>query len=918
MEVLVYRQSDFNKILRRLRNAGGEASTAYQKIAAIRQSIELDAESPGRLATHGESRIRYAVKYRLTDNYRLVTLQTGGVCIFLFAGKHDEAEAWLDRHRGLEIAIDRRNNRIEPIETVANPELAPNLTPTETTAPLLNQVAGVDWQDKVPIAILREYLLGITVDTADDRVRMIMDDIRRSDQKLADYLIEVIGLLRQGRTEDANRRTRLYLGEVEIVEADEKIATETLDSVVNADTLIRLGRLTPDQIEVWEDPKRFQEWILFLHPDQKRVVDEDFDQPVILSGVSGSGKTCALVHRAKRLAELYRDRVLVLTLNETLADMLKTLIDRLPDSQNLRIEVMPYYEYVAALLEHVGLDRLLTLLEDYVELGKAIQFFRDRTFPAALNRLIKFREEFELRREWDRFIGGFKPGEERWERMTRLEVFLHGQQQNLDARKYIREEFDLVRSAFRNVEHYRGYLEGYPREGRSIALQTGRRREPILELLREWEEWQIANGLQDHLALTQCALLVLNDLNQTLPRQLRYRAVLVDEFQDFCTLDLELLCKIPTSNVNGLFLAGDLAQKVFTKDSNLDKGIGTQRVSRRITKNYRNTRQILETATLLVDNQINPAKASGSGVEILKPEYAEREGPRPLACKANDPIGAAWAYAADRLDAGYMGFAICIATADPVGYSVKEILGAKPDGIEASRLTGSYILDPNTVVVSELPDVKGFEFCLMIILGLDSGAFPSADSAIGEHWRDALRLYVAITRGRDEVRLIYREQPSPFLGSMWDGLEHLVIEVTTGAELPMTPREEELKEAAAIAVESSQSLNGYPIVEMPPEPTERELAVALGITPTELAIYSQQHFQFFTTGSTQFPNHIVDAILNHYKVAAKFTRSVMEQHASSNIRPRVISEERPDRCHQCGKTAIPDGSGLCYTCALGD
>jgi superfamily I DNA/RNA helicase len=917
MEVLVYRQSDFNRILRQLRNAGGEASTAYQKIAAIRQSIELGLEAPGRLTNHGETRIRHARKYRLTDSYRLVTLETGGFCIFLFAGKHDEAEGWLDRHAGLEVVIDRSNNRIELIETVANPNLAPNLTPTETTEPLLDQVAGIPWDEKIPSPVLREWLLSINVDTPDERIQMILDDIRRSDGLLADYLTEVIGLLRQNRIQDAERRTRLYRGELEIVETNEKIPAETIDSVVNADTLIRLGRLTADQLELWEDPKRFQEWILFLHPDQQQIVDEDFDQPTVLSGVSGSGKTCALVHRAKRLAELYGERVLVLTLNETLADMLKTLIDRLPDTRALRIEVMPYYEYVAALLEYVGLDRLLNLLDDYVELGNAIEQFRGRTVPAALSRLIEFRDEFELRQEWDRFVGGFKPGEERWARMSRLELFLHGQQQNLDTRRYIREEFDLVRSVFRNVDRYRGYLEGYSREGRSIGLQTGRRREPILELLREWEEWQIANGIQDHLGLTQCALVVMNDLNQSLPSNLRYRAVLVDEFQDFCTLDLQLLCKIPTSNLNGLFLAGDLAQKVFTKDSDLDKGIGPQRVSRRITRNYRNTKQILETATLLINDYISPAKASGSGVEILKPEYAEREGPRPLACKANDPIGAAWAYAADRLDAGYMGFAICIATADPIGYSVNEILAAKPDGIEASRLTGSYILDSSTVVVSELPDVKGFEFCLMIILGLDNGAFPSADSATGENWRDALRLYVAITRGRDEVRLIYQEQPSPFLGSMWDGLEHRVIEVTTGAKHQLTSPEVEL-EAAGVIPTHSQNLNGYPIVEISAEPTERELAVVLGVTQTELAIYSQQHFQFFATGATRFPSHILDGILDHYKVAAKFVTSAKTQELSRNIRPRVISEVRADRCHQCGKTAIPDGSGVCYACALGD
>jgi len=517
MQVVVYKQSDFNKILRRLRNAGGEATTAYKKIAAIRQSVELDAETPGRETNQGETRIRHAVKYSLTDNYRLVTLQTGGFCVLLFAGKHDDVEAWLNSRRGLEVVIDRAKDRIELIETVANPQLAPNLTPTETTQPLLSQISGVEWKNKIASPLLFEALQAITADTPDERVEMLAEEIRRIDPALASYFIEVVSLLRQNKLEEAQKRTRLYLGQLEIVEPTETIPTETIDAPVNADTLIRLGALTSDQLEIWEDPKRFQEWILFLHPDQKRVVDEDFSEPVVLSGVSGSGKTCALVHRAKRLAALYQERVLVLTLNETLADMLKTLIDRLPHTRDLRIDVMPYYEYVAALLEHVGLDRLLRLLEDYTEVGDAVEQFRDRTIPTALNRLIEFREEFELRQDWDRFVGGFKLGEERWERLSRLEVFLHGQQRNLDARRYVREEFDLVRSVFRNVDSYRGYLEGYPREGRSIALQTGRRREPILELLREWENWQISNGIQDHLALTQCALLVLNDLNQTSP-----------------------------------------------------------------------------------------------------------------------------------------------------------------------------------------------------------------------------------------------------------------------------------------------------------------------------------------------------------------------------------------------------------------
>ena len=196
-------------------------------------------------------------------------------------------------------------------------------------------------------------------------------------------------------------------------------------------------------------------------------------------------------------------------------------------------------------------------------------------------------------------------------------ISLHAQQQSLDTHAYIREEFDLVRSIFRNIDGYKGYLEGYSRVGRSVGLQTGRQQLPVLNLLREWEKWQIENGFQDHLGLTQLGMVVLDDLNGELPKHMKYRSVLVDEFQDFSTLDLNLLLQIPTERPNGLFLAGDVAQKVFAKEMNLESGIGRERHHRRITKNYRNTRQILEAAMLLLDDQPEAIRDGDSEVRIL-------------------------------------------------------------------------------------------------------------------------------------------------------------------------------------------------------------------------------------------------------------------------------------------------------------
>jgi superfamily I DNA and RNA helicase len=65
-----------------------------------------------------------------------------------------------------------------------------------------------------------------------------------------------------------------------------------------------------------------------MHPEQERCVDVDFSASSKLLGVSGSGKTCVLVKRAVRLANKYpSEKVLVVTLNRSLANLIKELVD---------------------------------------------------------------------------------------------------------------------------------------------------------------------------------------------------------------------------------------------------------------------------------------------------------------------------------------------------------------------------------------------------------------------------------------------------------------------------------------------------------------------------------------------------------------------------------------------------------------
>lgn len=70
------------------------------------------------------------------------------------------------------------------------------------------------------------------------------------------------------------------------------------------------------------------------------------------------------------------------------------------------------------------------------------------------------------------------------------------------------------------------------------------------------------------------------------------------------------------------------------------------------------------------------------------------------------------------------------------------------------------------MVVGTIHDLKGFEFRLVVIVGCDRGALPAPGVAADEVWRDALRLYVAMTRAKDQLYLIYENEPSEFVTVM--------------------------------------------------------------------------------------------------------------------------------------------------------
>jgi hypothetical protein len=201
-------------------------------------------------------------------------------------------------------------------------------------------------------------------------------------------------------------------------------------------------------------------------------------------------------------------------------------------------------------------------------------------------------------------------------------------------------------------------------------------------------------------------------------------------------------------------------------DAGFDTGAAAHH---RIKKNYRNSRQILRAASRLANHFGSMAGAQGEEIEVLDPELADRETNPPIVLKTDDQVVKAWEIALEcTADQKAEPWTVCIVTAAPNKVTVEQILRARPEALAARMLTGDCILHRDEVVVGTISDLKGFEFRLVLIVGCDAGSFPHSGTPKDEVWRDALRLYVAMTRGRDQVYLLHEEEPSSFISIMGD------------------------------------------------------------------------------------------------------------------------------------------------------
>ena len=461
----------------------------------------------------------------------------------------------------------------------------------------------------------------------------------------------------------------------------------------------------------------WERWAVFLHPEQRKLVEKNFNGPARVSGTAGTGKTIVALHRAAHLARTNpQARVLLTTFSEPLANALRAKLRLLLTTEprlGERIEVYSMDAIGRRLYEvNIGKLRIATDAQITELIQRASKNVGDHKFS------LRF-----LTTEWEQVVDGWQL--DTWEE-------------------------------YRDVN----------RLGRKTRLKEAQRR-----LL-----WSIFETVRA--GLLEQSLITISGMFNVLARHYASGAALpfdfavVDEAQDTGVAQIRFLSAIGAGRPNGLFFSGDLGQRIFQQPFSWKAaGVDVRGRSTSLKINYRTSHQIRSQADRLLDPQM--ADVDGN-IEERKGAISLFNGPKPTitVCSSIDAeIKTVGDWLIGLKTAGLLPQEIALFVRSAAQ------LDRPRAAAEQARLKYRVLDDrvetaPNFVSVSTMHLAKGLEFRAVAVLGCDDEVIPLqerietvTDEADLEDVYNTERhlLYVACTRARDYLIITSTEPASEFL-----------------------------------------------------------------------------------------------------------------------------------------------------------
>ena len=465
----------------------------------------------------------------------------------------------------------------------------------------------------------------------------------------------------------------------------------------------------------------FEEWQLFLHPDQKPLASRHWSGAARIRGAAGTGKTVIGLHRLAELARRYpKEQMLFTTYSRSLSDLLEMRYRNLPMAPSN--------------VEFLNIDRVAY---KYNKGNWANFSLVNQAFDAACNEIIV---DSPLER-----IG----------------------------RDYLREEIERVikGNGLRSLEDYMSV----ERLGRKRSFNQS-----IRKLVWELSDLWTRKLTQQNVVSYPERKIRARDAVQNLPRA-PYRCVVVDEAQDMTLVEMQLVRALvagaPKNTIpdDGILILDDPAQRIYAGGYRLRWAeLDIAGRAHLLKRNYRNVPAVIRAAKRVRGNVLVTLESEDDR-SILDAEldFPESENERPILALVNSK--GEIPYLREKLrefhaTANYRPneMAVFLKHNQQVDATINSL---KRGGIPCAQLTRDGF-SGSGVRVGTYDRARGLEFRAVFLPRLGISQFPHGnddtagrqpDIDANQHLESRLleldRLYIAMTRARELLFLIADEEP---------------------------------------------------------------------------------------------------------------------------------------------------------------
>ena len=646
---------------------------------------------------------------RIDQAYRGIVLKpkAGDAYLLLWVDHHDEAYRWA---KNRVFGINPETGSLQVVDV--------SVTPPPQKEASVHEAKRLfdDFKDKellrlgIPDALL-PLVRGL-------RTESQLDEIGKS---IPQESFEALFMLAAGFT------VAEVLNEQERQAAAKPVDTSDFAAALEAPDSLRRFHVVEDAKELAEILNApLDQWRVFLHPSQKKIVEWNANGPVRVLGGAGTGKTVAAMHRARWLVQNFaiseHDRILFTTFTRNLAEDILQNLRKICSVDLLRkIEVINLDGWVANFLKKSGYDYKLL------------------------------------------FNGS---GSEQWKSA------LNQAPQSLSDSAFLRDEWEQVIQA-NGVRTLEDYLRA-SRVGRGRRL-TRLQKKSIWPVFEEYRARLNADGRKELIDATRDARNILERQGDVLP----YKSILVDEAQDMGMEAFKLIRQmIPPSRAdqrNNLFITGDAHQRIYGQRVILSHcGIDVRGRGRKLRVNYRTTEETRKWAVGLLEGR--SFDDLDGGLDSQKGYCSLLRGEPPMILEAAtfaDEVKNILSYLKTLQESGADLNNICLVarTNELIGQFESAI---KTHGIPSYRIRRSIAEDRKSVGLrlATMHRVKGLEFDYVIVGGVSDGVVPLVASGTSEtdgfeaaenEKRERALLYVAVTRAKRGALITCHGKKSPFL-----------------------------------------------------------------------------------------------------------------------------------------------------------